>query len=274
MSRLVIFTDLDGTLLDPFSYSFEKASPAIAVLKEKNIPLVISSSKTKNEILFYREKLVNTDPFISENGGGIFIPKGYFGDTLTLPGIHIIEENLFHVVTLGASYEDLRKALKELREEGFRVQGFGDMSAAEVAEITGLSREESVMAKERYFDEPFLFQGTASDAQELLQSVKAKGFAMTMGNFFHILGNSDKGKAVSILTELYRKHLGDIVTLAIGDNPNDIPMLEKVDYPVIVQLPDGSHDQRISLPGLMKAEGIGPVGWNKSVFLYLEKLDS
>jgi mannosyl-3-phosphoglycerate phosphatase len=77
---------------------------------------------------------------------------------------------------------------------------------------------------------------------------------------------------VSILTELYRKHLGDIVTLAIGDNPNDIPMLEKVDYPVIVQLPDGSHDQRISLPGLMKAEGIGPAGWNKSVFSYLEKL--
>ena len=272
MNRLIIFTDLDGTLLDTSSYSFAHARPAIAAVKEKNIPLVISSSKTKTEIVHYREKLSNHDPFISENGGGIFIPRNYFEKDLHLPGVHITEEEDYLVIPLGAPYPVLRNALKELRDDGFRIRGFGDMTAHDLAKVTGLSTEESAMAKERYFDEPFLFEGTEAEAHMLHRSVLAKGFHLTMGKFFHILGNSDKGKAVSVLIGLYKKYCGDIVTLAVGDNPNDIPMLEKVDYPILVQLPDGTHDERISLPGAIKAQGIGPAGWNKAVLYYLQQL--
>jgi len=78
MKKIIIFTDLDGTLLDNSSYSFEAALPALQLIKEKNIPLIICSSKTRKEIEHYRKKLYNLHPFISENGGGIFIPKGYF----------------------------------------------------------------------------------------------------------------------------------------------------------------------------------------------------
>ena len=78
MKQLLIFSDLDGTLLDYSTYSFEMALSSIQLLKEKEIPLVISSSKTKKEIEYYRRKLSNNHPFISENGGGIFIPKDYF----------------------------------------------------------------------------------------------------------------------------------------------------------------------------------------------------
>jgi mannosyl-3-phosphoglycerate phosphatase len=81
MKKPIIFTDLDGTLLDYSTYSFEKALPALQLLKEKDIPLIICSSKTKKEIEYYRKKLDNHHSFISENGGGIFIPKGYFGFT-------------------------------------------------------------------------------------------------------------------------------------------------------------------------------------------------
>ena len=85
--RLLVFTDLDGTLLDHESYSFEPALPALAVLKEKNIPLVLCTSKTRAEIELFRIQLKNIHPFISENGGAIFVPKGnYFPQSLTLPG--------------------------------------------------------------------------------------------------------------------------------------------------------------------------------------------
>lgn len=73
-SLIIIFTDLDGTLLDS-RYSFRKALPAIKLIKEKNIPLILCSSKTRSEIELWRKKLNNNHPFISENGGGIFIPK-------------------------------------------------------------------------------------------------------------------------------------------------------------------------------------------------------
>ena len=65
---LIIFTDLDGTLLDS-GYSFRKAMPALRLIKEKDIPLVLCSSKTKTEIDYYRKKLENDHPFVSENGG-------------------------------------------------------------------------------------------------------------------------------------------------------------------------------------------------------------
>jgi len=65
----IFFTDLDGTLLDHDTYSFEKAHQALEILRKKNIPLVLCTSKTRTEIGFYRKILKNSHPFISENGG-------------------------------------------------------------------------------------------------------------------------------------------------------------------------------------------------------------
>lgn len=159
-----------------------------------------------------------------------------------------------------------------MHSEGFNVKGFGDMTAEELADIANMRIDEAKMAKERDFDEPFVFDGSEIDEQRLLETIIAKGFNFTQGRFFHILGNSDKGKAVSILTDLYRRKLGEILTIAIGDSPNDIPMLKRVDYPVIVQKPDESYDPRINIPNLTRAEGIGPDGWNKAILRFVSDI--
>jgi len=271
MKRLIVFTDLDGTLLDGETYSFEPALPALKLLKEKEIPLIICSSKTRREIEYYRRKLDNHDPFISENGGGIFIPRGYFQFPVQR-SFSVIDEDDYHVIRLGAGYSELRKALVRLRSEGFNVKGFGDMSIEGLASIANMSIEEAEMAKERDFDEPFIFSGNEEELQRLFESIRAMGFNYTQGRFFHILGNSDKGKAVSILTELYKRKFNEITTIAIGDSPNDIPMLKEVDFPVVVMKPDGSYDQRINIPDIIKAKGIGPNGWNKEILSLNYKL--
>jgi len=77
--RIVIFTDLDGTLLDHCTYSYKEAEKALESIRRKNIPLIVCSSKTREEIEIYRKKLLNNGPFISENGGAIFIPEQYEG---------------------------------------------------------------------------------------------------------------------------------------------------------------------------------------------------
>lgn len=294
--NLIIFTDLDGTLLDHYTYSFEKALPALRLIKEKGIPLIICSSKTRSEIEYYRKKLSNDHPFISENGGGIFIPKDYFefsgknnknvipakagiqeemDSRLKTSGITekriFTYENNYYIIRLGAKYSDLRKALLELHSEGFNLKGFGDMTAEEVSELANMNIDEAEMSRERDFDEPFVFEGSKTDEQRLLESISAKGFNFTQGRFFHILGNSDKGKAVSVLIDLYTKKFGEVRTVALGDSPNDIPMLELVDYPVVVRKPDGSYDERINMPNLIKADGIGPDGWNKEILKLIRK---
>ena len=268
MKKLILFTDLDGTLLDYPDYSFEKALPALDLLREKDVPLVISSSKTRKEIEYYRVKLANTHPFISENGGGIFIPTDYF-DRQIMVISSIFEENDYQVIRLGAGYSHLRQAVYDLRKEGFQIKGFGDMTVEELAEIAHMSIDEAEMARLRDFDEPFLFEGSEEEIVRLIGSIKARGFSFTRGRFFHILGNSDKGKAVSILSRLYREKFGEIITIAIGDTLNDAPMLEKVDIPVVVQKCDGTYDDGITVHDLMKAKGIGPAGWKEAVMKIL-----
>jgi mannosyl-3-phosphoglycerate phosphatase family protein len=265
MSNLVIFTDLDGTLLDASTYSFEAARDALRLIKERHIPLVLCSSKTRAEIEHYRSLLRNTDPFISENGGGIFIPPEYGPLKGSLDRADMEDHDSYFVVTLGASYGELRRALETLRAQGFDVRGFGDMTIEEVSHLTGLPIKEAALAREREFDEPFIFNGTPETLEALLQSISALGFNATKGRFLHLLGNSDKGKAVSILSDLYRKALGEVLTVGIGDSPNDIPMLEHADLSVAVQKEDGNYDPAIDVPNLVRVQGIGPKGWNQFV---------
>lgn len=274
MKKPVLFTDLDGTLLDYSTYSFEAALPALQLIKEKEIPLVICSSKTRKEIEYYRKKMGNTHPFVTENGGGIFIPKNYFKVKAQSSNFKIAEEKDSQIITLGAKYSALRKTMEELRREGFQVRGFGDMTVGEVAGLANMTFEEAAMAKERDFDEPFVFGGDASEVQSLIQAIQSKGFNVTQGRFYHILGDSDKGKAVSLLIDLYKKQFGEIATVALGDSPNDIPMFERVDYPVIVQKPDGNYDPRINMPNLIRSEGVGPGGWNKTVLKIVNAMSS
>lgn len=274
MKKLVIFTDLDGTLLDAHTYSFKKALPAIKLLKEKDIPLVICSSKTRSEIEYYRKKLSNTHPFISENGGGIFIPKRYFKFKIENLRLKIEENRRYFVIRLGAKYPDLGKALHELRSEGFDVRGFGDMSVREISELTGLGILEAGWAKKREFDETFIFKGDSPALKRLRSRVKSRGFNFTQGEFFHLMGSTDKGRAVEILKKLYSRQFGDIMTIALGDSLNDIEMLEMVDYPIIVKKADGGYERRIKVKNLIKADGIGPNGWNKTITSYLKLCSS
>ena len=85
MPDTILFSDLDGTLLDQADYSFAAAKPALGVIRARGIPLVLCSSKTRVEIEEQRRRLNNDHPFIAENGGGIFIPRGYFTAPPDLP---------------------------------------------------------------------------------------------------------------------------------------------------------------------------------------------
>jgi len=260
MKKIVIFTDLDGSLLHPRTYSFDAALPALNLINEKRISLVLCSSKTRAEIEAYRARLGNSHPFISENGGGIFIPGGYF-----LNG-NIGEKKpaTYHVVALGKPYEEIRKTFTDLRDLlRIKVKGFGDMNAEDIAELTGLTFEEASLAKLRDFGEPFVFE--EGPREEFLEAIEENGLHWTEGRLHHILGDNDKGKAVNILKGLFEGEVGKIHTVGLGDGFNDLPMLKEVDRPVLIPKEDGSYDPRVTLPNVIKAEGIGPTGWNKAI---------
>ena len=263
MERTIIITDLDGTLLHPATYAFDEALPALRYIHAHNIPLILCSSKTRAEIEVYRKQLNNSHPFIAENGGGIFIPRGYFSEP--------IEGELhddYQVIMLGTPYTEVRKKFIELREQlHMAVRGFGDMTTDEVATLTGLTQEAAHLAMQREFDEPFIFDGVPDE--RFLQAIEATGLRWTQGRIFHIMGTHHKGRAVDILADLYRRQYGAITSIGLGDSLNDLPMLATVDRPVLVRHEDGSFDARVDLPSLTRTELPGPAGWNETLLQLL-----
>jgi mannosyl-3-phosphoglycerate phosphatase len=268
-SSLLVFTDLDGTLLDHHTYSFEPALPALNSLKEKNIPLIICTSKTRAEIEKWRLELHNDHPFISENGGAIFIPKGYFSHKFCFER----EKNIYLVIELGTPYAQLREILNRIRNSlRLELKGFGDLSPEEVACLCGLSPEEARLAKKREYDEPFLLD-EESAIKKIQKMASLSNLQVTRGGrFFHLMGENDKGEALRLLTDIYREKAEHIETIALGDSLNDLSMLRAADHPVLVQKPDGSYDPEVNLPNLNLAPGIGPTGWRKAVLQLLNKL--
>jgi len=287
--KRVVFTDLDGTFLDRDTYSYQESVAGVERLKEEGIPLVFCSAKTRAEQEVYRRRLEVFHPFIVENGGAIFIPRDYF----PFPFDYHKRLAEFLVIELGISYQEIRRLLDRVRKEGgFRFRGFGDMTAEEVAEVSGLDVESARRAKKREYEETIVIASpsppvilrarsdrrislransaeqsriTSDELDKFLEKIGEVGLNwMHGGRFYGVMGDNDKGKAVKILTGLYRWMWGEVETIGLGDSLNDLPMLAAVDIPVLVQKKDHTWEN-VDLPVLRRIPGVGPEGWSRAI---------
>jgi mannosyl-3-phosphoglycerate phosphatase len=265
--KTIIFTDLDGSFLDEQDYSFLDSAPALRVARERGVPVVFCSSKTRAEIESLRNAVDLTDPFVVENGGAIYIPRGYFpfllGDAMA--------RDEYEVIELGEPYRKLVDSFRLLRggPPTFNIVGFSDLTPRELARECGMTIDEAERAKAREYSEPFRFSDITQEKIDIfLERIRQSGLQYAVGGrYYHLQGKSDKGHAVKLLTSLYRRDFGQITTVGIGDSPNDAPMLSNVTIPAIVKRPCGDHH-----PDLVKqfsrarlTEGVGPRGWNDVV---------
>ena len=110
-----------------------------------------------------------------------------------------------------------------------------------------------------------MLNGTPQEIDSVLQAIAATGLNYASGGrFYDVMGPNDKGMATRILIDLFRKKFGQIKTVAIGDSPNDMPMLSAVEIPVLVQQPGGTWEE-MDLPNLYRVKGVGPEGWAKAI---------
>ncbi len=265
---LLVFTDLDGTLLDHHSYSFSAALPALERLRKAGVPVIPVTSKTLAELAPLMQAFDNAHPCIAENGGLIALPPGYFK---ALDGYPLQEG--YRVIELSSDYEKLLQTARRLRaEHEYQFRGFSDMSDAEVTACTGLPADQAALARRRLCSEPLLWLDTAAAFAQFRQALQATGLQLVQGGrFWHLMGNQDKASAIRQLCEQYRRAgFQHFRTVALGDSPNDIPMLAAVDIPIVIRRPDGSC---LSLEGQTAtccSELPGPTGWNQTMLQLLD----
>ncbi len=261
--RLIVITDLDGTLLDQVSYRYDASLAAIRELRSLKIPLVLCSSKTSAEIVELWKELRLKDPFISENGGAVYFPADYF--PFRFEGAKTRDK--MKILELGTEISALRRALDEAAQEcRVRVQSFGRMSADEVSVLTGLNEKQAALALKREYDEPFVLE--RGEGGELIAALERRGYSVTQGGrFYHVTGGNDKGKALSLLLELYRRVNPEVRSVGLGNSANDLPLLERVDRPILIKNPDGTYDRAIlkKMPKVERSKKIGPYGWREMI---------
>ena len=272
-SNLLIFTDLDGTLLDYHTYSKDAALPALNKLQKLGIPLIIVSSKTRAEIEPMLDIPSMAQTFITENGSAVF-----FSQDLDLNLEHETTRiGQYNVVILGQPYERVLEGIvRAQRKSGIEVRGFSSMTSQEISDITGLDIESARRAKMREFSEPFVYEGAPAKLTQFIGHLEMDGLTCTSGGrFFHVLGRCDKGAAVKKVADVYTRTYPEAgwKTVALGDSANDIPMLEAADCAVVISRHDGSAlDYR---PGghqdVIRPSRIGPAGWNEAVLQLTDK---
>jgi mannosyl-3-phosphoglycerate phosphatase len=261
---LLIFTDLDGTLLDHDTYRWDKAKPALALCRKLEVPVILVSSKTRAEMHALHIELGLASPFVSENGGGIFFPAE---SALEPPSDALLVDGLWKW-SLGPPYSKLVAALQDIRDElQWTIRGFSDMTVDEISGLTGLDSVRARLAAMREYDEPFIVSNQEGvDRERLIQAAAKRGFKVTEGGrFYHLHGACDKGQALDKLARWFKTYYGPVETVALGDGPNDFTMLKRVDHPVLVKSSQAYPDLFKEIPSLKTTQETGPAGWNAAV---------
>lgn len=248
----IVITDLDGTLLDHFTYSMKPAEETIRRLSAEGIPVVFSSSKTRIEMeSMVKDSRLDT-PFVFENGAAVVFKK---------KGI---------LKVFGVKRDEIIASLNLMRSDlDIDVKAFSDMDARELSFLTGLTPLQAKMALQREYSEPFtLLDSNKKNDQDMRRWATAHGLRLLKGGrFYHLQGMHDKGTAVDYLRDFYKIYSGDrtLQVLALGDSHNDFDMLYKADKPVLVKRHDGTHARWDRDNDVYFTEAKGPCGWKEAV---------
>lgn len=259
--QVLVFTDLDGTLLDHYSYEHADAKECMERLSGHGIPIIPNTSKTFSELLALRERLGLTGPFIVENGAAIFINKDF------LPGKPkgAVWQDGFWVKSFSSKRPYWLGLIKKFTPEyGHLFESFSNMSVDRIVEVTGLSEDDAQLSSQRQFGEPLLWKGTEEELESFVAMLRRVGaHPVKGGRFLHVGGDCNKGIALTwLLREYQRQHQGIAVSsIALGDGTNDVAMLEIADTAVRIASPVHAPPELERSVKLYTSNKLGPKGW-------------
>lgn len=267
-AEIVVFSDLDGCLLNKNDYRFDDAIPCLERLAKAGIPVVLASSKTEPEMRRIAgelglEQAKNEAPLICENGGAVL----WGGTSEAVP------DSEGRKTVLGAKREKIIEVLKSQKNE-FSFQSFIDLGLEGVVAATDLPEEKAAQAMQRASTEPLLWQDVPDRIEAFRQALAQEKLTLTKGGrFWHVAGQTSKGKAMQFVMENWDAlEASSTASLAIGDSPIDQSMLDVASYPVAIPQPDGVVLVHVKGENSRIAKRPGAAGWADSVSEILDEL--
>ena len=161
--KILIFTDLDGSLLHRDTFKFDEIKVYLKQLLSKDIFIIPNTSKTEKEILDFNSELGSALPYISENGAAI-------------KGLDLLNSNLPKELILSREKDNLNKIFENSVPINLqnKCKWLSEMDKKKQSLIFGLENEKLKMALDRKYTIPFIFEGTKNEKNELSKIVKIK----------------------------------------------------------------------------------------------------
>ena len=262
ISKIVIFTDLDGTLLHNETFKFENIRQYIKNLLSKNISLIPNSSKTKTEILNFCHELEEELPFIVENGAAIYKMNLVNSD---FPEKIILSRDKKEILNVF-----LRKIPKEFISKCKFVL---KLKKDEQLKIFGLSEKQLSYASDREFSVPLLFKGNKVEKNNLFRLVSNMGLTMQEGGrVVNLSDNVSKSFAMKKVKRIFEKtEKQKLKIIGVGDNFNDLDMLKNSDIACLVFNEKFKLDT-LNINNCLVSKKSAPEGWEEVVKMALEKI--
>ncbi len=248
--KILIFTDLDGSLLHRDTFKFDEIKDYLKQLISKGIFIIPNTSKTEKEILEFNNELGSSLPYISENGSAI-------------NGLDLLNSNLPKELILSREKDSLIKIFRELVPVNLqnKCKWLSEMDKKKQSLIFGLENDKLKMALDRKYTIPFLFEGNKSERNELSKIVKNKGLALQEGGrVINLTDKVNKAKALQVFVRFFKKNNKNVKTIAVGDNYNDLDMLKTSEFPCLVFNDKFTLDE-IPIKNLITTNKPSPEGW-------------
>lgn len=248
----MVFTALDGSLLDARTLSVEAARASLQRLRAAGIPVVPVTGKTFAEVRPLAEMLGIDGPVVVESGGGIARRVG----------------SSWRLEACGARTKVLREAVHAIEQRsGARLRLYSAMRLDEAAAAAGLTGIDLRRSLQRNFDEPFVLESGSLTAVE--QAAHSLGLRVRTGGKFHHLGGAPpRGMAAErVRDEIAASTGAQPLVVALGYAPIDIEFLSLADIPILMPRRDGTPDPWLQamLPEARVAPAAGPQGWARAI---------
>ena len=260
--KVLIFTDLDGSLLDRDTFKFDKISKFIKDLISKGIFIIPNSSKTKVEIEKFNNDLDEDLPFVVENGAAIY-------------NLNLINSSFPEKISLSREINEIIEIFDNKISSKYKskCKFIKDLTSDKQSEIFGLPKDKVKLAINREYTIPLIFEGSKIQKTDLFKSVNNVGLSLQEGGrVINLCDKISKSKAMKNVVKIFKKiSKEELITIGVGDNFNDLDMLKNSDIPCLV-FNDKFTMEKININNCLVSKKPAPEGWEEVVKLALDKI--
>lgn len=228
---LVINADIFGDN----SEELEKIALAMIPIKQANIPILLYSSRTYEEMIWWCGELAIHHPFIVENGGALYVPNNYL--KLNLKDFSVANDH--HQLTFGSTRSTIENVTYKLAKVTGTNLDNDIQSPLDLADYWDIELFEAERQMSRNFSQMIAKTNEVSDLSDMFKHLVAQqGLDIIENEQAFYIGNFSIIEPIRYWIDFLKLQFADLQVFTLTNVANDKPILELSDESFLLKKDD------------------------------------